>query len=96
MLGELDREPGDAAGAALDQDRLAALEPRGVFERPDRGQAGQRHRRRLGIVELVGLPGDDRGGDLDLLGVAALDPGIHDAEHRVADLEIGDAGAERG
>ena len=44
---------------------------------------------------LSRLLGDDRGRDLDLLGIAALDPGIHDAEHRVADLEIGDAGAER-
>src|ERR1700733_4809282 len=38
MLGELDREPGDPAGAALDQHGLASHELRDVFERPDRGQ----------------------------------------------------------
>src|SRR6185312_6465052 len=34
MLGELDRKPRDAAGAALDEDRLAGFEMRRVLERP--------------------------------------------------------------
>src|SRR5262249_41734888 len=96
MLGELDRETGHPAGATLDQDCLAALQPCGVFRRPDRGQAGQRHRRRFGVIQIVRLPGDDRGGDLDLLRVTALDAGIHDPEYRVADFEVGNAEAERG
>src|SRR5204862_1483590 len=33
--------------------------------------------------------------DLDLLGVAALNPLIHDPEHRIADTKIGDARPKR-
>src|SRR5438874_4531580 len=95
MLGELDRKTGNTAGAALDQDCLAALHARGVFQSPDRGQAGQGHRGGLGMAELCRLLRDERGLDLDLLGVAALDPRIHDAEHRIADLQVVDTGAER-
>src|SRR5207237_9677286 len=95
MLGELDRKTGNTAGAALDQDRLAALQARGIFQSPNRGQAGQGHCGGLGMAELCRLLRDERGLDLDLLGVAALDPRIHDAEHRIADLHVIDTGAER-
>ena len=88
-------KPATPPGAALDQDGFAGFELSRVFEGPERGQAGQRHRRRLGMAEPVGLLGDDRGLDRDLFGVAALDPLVGDAEHRVADGKIGDAGAER-
>src|SRR6266513_701479 len=95
MLGELDRKTGNAAGAALDQDCLAALHARGVFQGPDRGEAGQGHRGGFGMAELCRFFRDERALDLDLLGIAALDPRIHDAEHRIADLQVVDTGAER-
>src|SRR5947207_6828800 len=95
MLGELDRKTGNTASAALDQDCLAALQARGVFQGPNRGQARQGHRGGLGMAELCRLLRDERGLDLDLLGVAALDPRIHDAEHRTAGLQVIDTGAER-
>ena len=88
VLGELDRKPGDPAGAAVDEDGFAGLEVCGVFECPDRSEARQRHRGGLGMSEEVGFFGDDRGLDRDFFGVAALDTGITHAEHLIADREI--------
>ena len=42
MLGERDGEAGDAAGAALDEDGLAALQLQGLLERDRRREAGER------------------------------------------------------
>ena len=47
------------------------------------------------VRQAVRLLGDDRGLDRDLLGVGALLARRQHAEHRVADLEVGDALAER-
>ena len=95
VLGELDGVARDAAGAALDQDRLAALELERVLDRVQRGQADQRQRRGVHVRQAVGLLRDDRGLDRDLLGVGALLARRQHAEHRIADLEVGDALAQR-
>jgi hypothetical protein len=47
------------------------------------------------MAELGRFLRNERRFDLHFLGVAALDPLIHDAEHRVADLHVIDAGTER-
>ena len=96
MLGELDREARHAAGAALDQDLLAALQFQRRFDGGDCGQAGQRHRGGVNMGEAVRLPGDDRGCYRDLFGVGALPSGFEHAEHGVADFQVIDAGAQRG
>ncbi len=88
MLGQLDPKSGHTSGAALDQDSLAGFELGRVLDCPQRGQAGQPHRRRLGMAEPVRLSGDDRGLDRELFGIAAFDPLIGNPEHRVSDLEV--------
>ena len=95
MLGKLDGEAGDAARAALDQDRLAALELERVVDRIDRGEAGERERRGVDMREARGLLRHHLGLDRDLLGVGALLPGRQHREDLVADLEIGHALAQR-
>jgi hypothetical protein len=46
------------------------------------------------MAKPVGLPGDDRRLDRQLLGIAALDPLISDPEDCVADPKIADPGAK--
>ena len=95
VLGELHGEVRNAAGAALDQDGLAGLELDGVLDRHERGEAGEREGRGVGVGDVVGFLRDDRGVDRDLLGVGAfLAHGAH-AEHVIADLEVANAFAER-
>src|SRR5665213_851507 len=67
---------------------VAALQFGGVFQRPDRGEAGQGHRSRLGVAEFCRLLGDDRRLDRDLLGIGALGAGDRHPEHFVAGLEV--------
>ena len=88
MLGELNGEAGDAAGAALNQDRLAALELQRVFHRIHRSEAGQRQGGGVHVRQTVRLLGDDRGLDRELFAIGAFPPGIEHAKYRVADGEI--------
>ncbi len=46
--------------------------------------------------QAVGFSGDDRGLDRKLFGVSPLPAGFQDAEHRIADFQIVDAGARGG
>ena len=89
IFGELNGETGNAAGAALDQDRLAALQFQRVFDRIDRGQSGKRQRRGVDMRKPLRLLGDEGGRDCDLLAIGAFLAGAEHAEHRVAHLQIG-------
>ncbi len=93
MLRQLDGDAGDTAGPTLDQDGLAALQLRRVLHRHQRRQARQRQGGRLAMAEPCRLPGDDRRRDRNLLGVGAFAALQGDAEHGVADSEIGHTGA---
>ena len=95
MPGELDGEARDAARAALDEDRLAGLQLQRVLDRADRGQAGEGECRGVDMRQAGRLLGDDGGADRDLLGISAVAAALEDAEHLVADLEIGNARAQR-
>src|SRR5215471_10635392 len=95
MLGQLDRKAGNAARAALDQDGFAQFKFGRVLERPQRGDAGQRHGGRLGVTEPGGFFRDDPRLDHDFLGIGALDALIAHTEYRVADVQICDIRADR-
>jgi hypothetical protein len=94
VLGELDGKTSDAAGAALDQDRLAAGELQRVLQRIDGGKPGERQRGGIDMRQPLRLLADDRGGNRNLLAVSALAAGGEHAEHRIADFQIADAGAD--
>src|SRR5580704_11011269 len=88
IFGELDGETGNTAGAALDQDGLAALKFQRVLDRIDRGQPGQRQRRGIDMRKPVRFLGDEGRRDCDLFAIGAFLAGAEHAEHRIADLEI--------
>ena len=88
VLCERDGEAAHPARAALDQDRLAALQFQRVLEGHQRGEPGQRHRCALHVAQLLRLAGDDRLADGDLFGVRAFARHLADAEHRIAGLEV--------
>src|SRR3984957_6278850 len=88
VLGELDREARDAAGAALDQDGLAALQRERVLDREEGGEAGERERRGVDMRQRVGLLGDDGRLDGELFRIGAFLADVEHAEHRVAHLQI--------
>src|SRR3954470_23781611 len=89
--GERDGEAGDAARAALDEDRFAALELQRLLERDDCGETRERDRRGLHVAQALWLVRDDRLADRDLLGVGPFARHLADAEHGIARLE--EAGA---
>ena len=91
MLGGLDRKSRHAAGAAMDQDRLALLQLQRVLDRDQRRQPDQRERRRIHVGYAVRLPGEYRCCRRDLLAVRPLLIPWQHAEHRVTDLEVRDA-----
>src|SRR5690349_23304577 len=95
MPGEGDREAGDAARAALDEDRLALLQLERVLERDHCGESGKRHGGALDMGEGSGLARDDRLPDGDVLGVGAFLRYFADGEDLVAHLEVARAFAER-
>ena len=95
MLRKLDGEARHAAGTALDQDGLARLELQAVLDRAHGGEAGQRDRRGVDVAQRRRFLRHDGAADGDLLAVGAVAAGLQHAEHRVADPEVGDAGAER-
>ncbi len=88
MLRKLNGEARDAAGAALNEDRLAALELERVLDRDDRGEADERQRGGIDVRECGRFLGDDGRADRDLFAIGALTPGIEHAEHVVADLYV--------
>ena len=94
MLGELHGKARNAAGAALDQNRLAGFDLRHVFDAGERGDADEAERRRFGMAERIRLLGEEVSLDRDLLGIGAFDALVEHAEHGIADFEIGDAGAD--
>jgi hypothetical protein len=61
MLSELNAKSRDAAGAALNQDRLIGFELCRIFNCGERGEAGEPQSSRLGVAETIGLLSDDRG-----------------------------------
>src|SRR5262249_49011116 len=95
MLGELDTESGNAAGASLNQDRLARLEPRRVLNGPQRRETGERHRGCLCVAEAVWLASDDRGLDGYLLRIGSFNALLGDTEHSIPDGELGDLAPNR-
>src|SRR5215471_5014433 len=94
VFGQLKGKAGNSARAALDQNGFARFDFGSVFERPQRGQAGQCHRCRLRMAEPVRFLGDDCRLDSDLLCVGALDPLVAYSEYRIARSQIRDSGAD--
>src|SRR5947199_10171975 len=86
MPGERNGEAAYAASAALDQDRLAALELQRLLEGDDRREPGERNRCRLHVAQALWLVRDDRLADGDLFRVAAFARHLADAEHRITGL----------
>ena len=86
-LGELDRGRADAAGAAMNEQRLAGLEAPAREDVVVDGEEGFRHARRLNQAQAFGNRQAERGGGDAIIGVAA------GAEQR-ADL-VADAQARR-
>src|SRR5260221_9994545 len=93
MLGKLNAKAGYAAGAPLDQDRLARFKSRRVLDGPERRETGERHRGYLGMDELIWLSGNNCGFDGDLFRVGSFDALLGHSEHSVSNGEIGDAAA---
>ena len=62
----------------------------------DGGQAGERERGRVDMRQRVGLLGDDGCCDRQLLAISAFAAALEHAEHRIARLQVGDAGAYSG
>jgi hypothetical protein len=94
VLRDLDREARNAAGAALDQNRLARPDLQRVFDRAQRGEPDQRDCRRLDMGQAGRLAGKDRCLDRDLLRIGSLDAHVTYAEHLVTDGEVGHTGAQ--
>ncbi len=94
MLGELNGKAGDAAGAALNQNRLAALKLQRIGNRTDRREAGKSQRGGIDMRQRIRLLADDRRFDRDLFAIGAFAAGIEHAEHRVADFQIVHTAAE--
>ena len=90
MLGELNGETGNPACPALDENRLARLEFQRVFDRAQRGEAGERQGGGVDMGQGVRLLRDDCGLDCDFLGVSTLLARLANAEHGVPNLEVGD------
>ena len=55
MLGKLDGEAGNAARAALDQDRLAGLQLQRVLHRTQSGETGERQSRGVDMRQAAGF-----------------------------------------
>ena len=91
-LGDLQAHQADAGAGALDQHRLARLQPAGGDERVVHGLQGDRQRRRLLVAHVVGGDGRDAApvGD-GILGIAA----VAGAHHAVARLHALDLAADR-
>src|SRR2546425_4590555 len=96
MPGERDGEAPDAAGTAVDEDRLARFQLERVLDRDERREAGEPDRRALRVGQARWLPREDLLPDRDLLCVGAFVRYFAHAEHRVADLEVLRPLAERG
>ena len=94
MFGVLDGKARDAAGAALHQNRLAALQLQCVGHRADRGKAGERQSGGIDVRKPIRLLADQRRLDRELLAIGAFAPGIENAEYGVADFKVVDARAE--
>jgi hypothetical protein len=104
-LGELDRRGADAAGAAMDQHRLAGAQIAALEQVGPHCEAGFRQRRRLGHAKALGhrqalrfgrhaiggiaAAGDQRADRIANLGVMHAEP---DRRHRAGDLEAGNVG----
>jgi hypothetical protein len=95
MLCQLDGEGRDAARPALDQDCLARFQFQRILDGDDGRQSRERHCRRIDVRKPIGLLGDDGRLDRDLFGIGALLADVADAEHLVANAQIGDARSER-
>ncbi len=89
--GERDGEAGNAAGAALDEDRLAALQLQRLLDGDDRRETDQRDGGRLHMAQLLGPAGDDQLADRNLLRISALSGNLAHAKHLVARLEVASA-----
>ena len=87
-LRDLDRDMPDAAGGGVDQHALPGLHARDLGQRLPGGEADERQRRRVDVVEAVRLAREVARRRRDVLGVAArlLGEARH-AEHLVARLE---------
>lgn len=96
VLGHLHGNTADPAGAALDQNQFARLEPGSVLEGIKGGQPDQGQGSRLHMGEALGLcrhlPGIDGGG----LGIASLIALADHAEYLIAHRQAGHAGTEGG
>src|SRR6185437_3829049 len=60
-----------------------------------RGQPCQRQRRGIDMAECRWLLANDRGTERELLAIGAVASGLEHTEYVVADLQVGDIGAER-
>ena len=61
----------------------------------DRRQPGERQCRGIDMRQAIGLLGDNGRLDRDLLGIGALLADVADAEHLIADTQVGDACPQR-
>src|SRR5262249_39600762 len=95
VFRELDRNTGDSARSALDQDFLAALKLKRVLDRDESRQTSERKGGTFGVEQRVRFSCDDCGFDRDLLGIRALLARVADSEDRIAYLEVAHPLAQR-
>jgi hypothetical protein len=88
MFRKRDREAADPACAAMDEDRLAALELQRLLERDHGREPGERDRGALHVREPLGLARDDRFANRESLGVGAFARHFANAEYLVARFEV--------
>src|SRR6185312_8826261 len=92
-LADLDRGEADAAGGAVDEQRLAALKLSALNEGVIGGQRRDGEARALGEAEAARQRQQPRRRQDDLLGIAA---GALTRDHGIADADAGDARRDRG
>ena len=95
VFGQLDGEGADAARAGVDQHLLSRLQLREIDQRLPGGEPHQRQRRRLHVIEARGLRRRGALAHQGILGDGADAILVEARIDRVADLEFGDAGADR-
>src|SRR5207302_1179406 len=95
VFGQLDGEGADAARAGMDQDLLARPQLCEFDQRLPGGKPHQRQRRGLRVVEARGLPRRGAFAHQGILGEGADAVVVETRIDRIAELELGDAWADR-
>src|SRR5213596_2453087 len=95
VFGQLDGAGADAARAGMDQDLLARPQAREFDQRLPGGKPHQRKRRGLRVVEARGLPRRGAFAHHGILGEGADAVVVEARIDRIAELELGDAWADR-